>query len=458
MKMRTLLIFVALLVTAIVARPRKFLVNKHGNWKVVQTHTKGKAIKEHGHDYSDTKEPAAKGKKKQKEYGTEEAVDTKAPAKKEKGNGTEEPVGDTEETTKKEGPVVDTTKETKKKGKGYGGEEPIEDTEETTKKEGPMVDTTEETTKKGYGSEEPVGDTEESTKKEEVSGTEEQSNTEDPQDVTDGEGEEEGSGTLLLPEETNKETEDGTTTETPEEENNNESTATNDKSSTTETTPDDGGGATLKIKPEPEGNIDLKIKPEAEIKPVNVPLSSGVKEGKYEETVEEIEPENGEENDNTGGGEYSPNEANPTDANLGDEETSEQSESNGNDYSLWQCGPEPELCNRNGPKPAGYVQNQGPKNRATINNQWGPKNVFNERTHNEINQKHFGTGDQEAGIGCGGNDYWGGNTVVNNQWGPTNVHNKETTNIINQEHHGQGNQRAHICPNNKRKRFRRRKH
>ena len=90
-------------------------------------------------------------------------------------------------------------------------------------------------------------------------------------------------------------------------------------------------------------------------------------------------------------------------------------------------------------QPAGYVQNQGinesngPQNRATINNQWGPKNVINERTHNEINQKHYGTGDQTAGIGCGGgNDYWGGDTVVNNQWGPTNVHNKETTNIINQ--------------------------
>merc|ERR1711884_342777 len=71
----------------IVARPRKFLVNKHGNWKVVKTHPKGNAIKEHGKDYSDTEKPAAKGKKKG--YGTEEAVvDTKAPPKKEKGNGT----------------------------------------------------------------------------------------------------------------------------------------------------------------------------------------------------------------------------------------------------------------------------------------------------------------------------------------------------------------------------------
>ena len=384
------------------------MVKKHGNWKIVHSHTKGREIKEHGYDYSDTEQPPEKGKKKQKGYGPDE------------------PVGVTEETTKKEGPAVDTTEETTKKGKGYGGEEPVE--EETTKKE------------LGYEPKEPV---EETTKKEEESGTEEQPNSEDPPDVTEGNGEEEGSGILLLPEETNKETENGTTTEVPEEENYNESTATNGKSSTTEAAPDDGGGATLKIKPEKEKeNVDLKIKPKAEIKPVEVPLSSGVKEGKYEETVEEIVPENGEENDNTGGGEYSPNEANPTDAKSGDEETSEQSKNNGNDYASGLVFPflNPELGRGfDYMQPAGYVQNQGinksngPKNRATINNQWGPKNVINERTHNEINQKHYGTGDQEAGIGCGGgNDYWGGDTVVNNQWGPTNVHNKETTNIINQ--------------------------
>ena len=386
------------------------MVNKHGNWEIVRTHTKGREIKEHGYDYSDTEQPPEKGKKKQKGYGPDE------------------PVGVTKETTKKEGPVVDTTEETTKKGKGYGGEEPVEDTEETTKKE------------LGYEPKEPV---EETTKKEEESGTEEQPNSEDPPDVTEGNGEEEGSGILLLPEETNKETENGTTTEVPEEENYNESTATNGKSSTTEAAPDDGGGATLKIKPEKEKeNVDLKIKPKAEIKPVEVPLSSGVKEGKYEETVEEIVPENGEENDNTGGGEYSPNEANPTDAKSGDEETSEQSKNNGNDYASGLVFPflNPELGRGfDYMQPAGYVQNQGinksngPKNRATINNQWGPTNVINERTHNEINQKHYGTGDQTAGIGCGGgNDYWGGDTVVNNQWGPTNVHNKETTNIINQ--------------------------